>query len=1438
MKKNLDMWQKIFKGIEDGKRAFSGPHTVQIDLTDKCNNTCIGCWVHSPLLNKKEIFPQGEKELPFKLVERLIKQLHQLRIKEITLSGSGEPFLYPKIERIVKLIKSKGIFLNIITNAILINDRIAELLVKNRVDLITSSVWAGNPQVYVQTHLGKKEEEFEKIKDNLKRLSFYKKKHKSLAPHLKIYNVICDKNYNDIENMIEFAREVDADSVEFQAVDIIEDKTKFLALDNLQIQAVFDQIKKVKERKDMVFYDTPLNTSLTQFLEEEFSDLGKLWKNFQQGFKLSRYAEKLVCSKGYEGEREVISHPNIHEMTQIGVFKYRFFFGRKCSKCSLNKTCFGTNRTKKKSVDLLNILSVGTLLRRISRARQKKVIYNARVNSIPCYVGWYYTRILTNGNVIPCCKAGQLPLGSIFQESFSKIWNSSLYKEFRFKAKNLSKNDSYFSKINCLKSCDNWGMNSEIHKRLMRSGIHEKIEIVEKKVQDGGNSLAIKAKNFFRGNLNAEGKYSFGRDLVIDGGRKTGFAEYEFNIDVSQRYELWSKYASGDFRPVDLYIDGKLVKKNGLDKNTGGWTRKCLKLYKEFTIDLSKGKHILKISSSTCIPHIEKFYLIKEGYLVHFLEEKKKGFYFSVFNRYISKRGLKKALAKVARNLTPRYFKDRYLEILGIYDKEHGYKGPFHVQIDLTNDCNNACLACWCNSPLLKERKLSQEEKRQYLPLRLVKELLDEISQTGTTEVYYSGSGEPFMHPEIMEVLKYTKKKGLTCHVNTNFTLLDKNKIDCLIDIGIDFLTVSMWSGASQAYCQVHPGRTETDFYKIKENLIYLNSKKKDKFNKPVIKIYNVIFNMNYMQLEEMIQFAESTHSESIEFTVADTIPNATDILKLNQRQSEELREIAGNIKKRLTKDSKLFSGMVLFQFDQFLRRISVIKDVKEAKYDRNIIDNMPCYIGWLFARIIPNGEIHSCLKAHRIPTGSLYLNRFSEIWNSEKQINFRKKTLSYKKDDPFFRLIGNNPGTQEAGCYKSCDDIGRNTWMHNRMKMLSVPERLILKGIAGILKTARRLKPKKDKHTKYHRKAVIAGIFHGRKAFTGPEQVVIDPTNKCNLQCVSCWLYSPLLKDNKPSDEWLRKELSKDALFKLMDDLAFLGTKKVRFTGGGEPFMHRDLLEVIEYARKKQLLVALTTNFGLISRKDINRLINMGLEELCVSIWASNPETYKAVHPNTASAYFEKVKENLLYLKEIEKQNKPQVTFANVLMNSNYQDFQGMYEFGLQYGADSIYFTLVDVFFGQTDKLIMNEQERKEVLKKALEIKERGRKDKIQLEFFDGLLRRLSKTGTDFMKGRYDKFAVDKIPCYVGWIFTRILADGNVAPCCRGVKKIMGNINEAPFKKIWFSSQYNEFRAKAKYLSKSNSYFQDIGCMKECDNLMHNEEMHQRIFSPGKAIA
>jgi radical SAM protein with 4Fe4S-binding SPASM domain len=159
------------------------------------------------------------------------------------------------------------------------------------------------------------------------------------------------------------------------------------------------------------------------------------------------------------------------------------------------------------------------------------------------------------------------------------------------------------------------------------------------------------------------------------------------------------------------------------------------------------------------------------------------------------------------------------------------------------------------------------------------------------------------------------------------------------------------------------------------------------------------------------------------------------------------------------------------------------------------------------------------------------------------------------------------------------------------------------------------------------------------------------------------------------------------------------------------------------------------------------------------------------------------------------------------------------------------VYFTLLDALEG-TESLLLDKEQKRVVLQQAEQIKKLWEDlpqiRKIQLDYFEGFISRLEEDKDS--AGNYDCSRIDKIPCYVGWTFARVLADGSLVPCCRAVNKKMGNLNSLDFKGIWLSSKYAEFRSKAKYLSKTEPYFTEIGCFKMCDNLMHNEETYRRL--------
>lgn len=783
----------------------------------------------------------------------------------------------------------------------------------------------------------------------------------------------------------------------------------------------------------------------------------------------------------------------------------------------------------------------------------------------------------------------------------------------------------------------------------------------------------------------------------------------------------------------------------------------------------------------------------------------------------------------------------RRIRYISIYHGSKAFVGPSLLQIDFTNDCNNDCIGCWCNSPLLEEKRLTKEEKKEHIPYHVARTIVDDAVSMGTLEIYLAGGGEPFMYPHIMDMIRYIKSKKMTLYINTNFTLLTVEQIEEMVHLPVDHFTVSIWAGTPTTYHATHPNKGPATFIALENMLKYLQSIKKPG-HPPYVKIYHVISNVNYHELDYMYDFTMRTRSESVEFTVLDTIPGKTDVLMLNKDQMKELRIAAEKLQKRVeTMKAHGQKPPILFRFEQFLRRISD-DDCVDGNYDKNIIDSIPCTVGWNFSRIMPNGNVNGCLKAHRIPIGNVNHESFKDIWNSPKQKYFRQKTNVFEKSDPFFSKIGNDPGAA-CGCYKGCDDLGRNEHIYTAMRYLPAHEKIFLRGCAKLYAFAEYVKrwirkPEQQYEINSERARMwretslersipdpeLRGIAHGYKAYKGPTHVVVDLTNKCNNSCIGCWMYSPLLQEHKVDPAWASKELSQKDVMSLLDDLHDMGTELVRFTGGGEPMLHPAFSEIVLYAKKKGLKVAVTTSLPKVNQARLDALAHV--DELAVSVWAGDAETYQRMHPKQSKDHFAYIEKTLA---DVRSHRLPHavLTFCYVLTNQNYRTIAEMISFAQAQHATSFYFTLVDPIEGETDVLLLNDTERAWVRDYFRAI-DPNSAERAMFENYDGFLERLC-ADVNAREGKYDKGVIDEIPCYIGWHFSRILASGEVVPCCRGVKKVIGNIRDTRFKVIWDSPKQQEFRNTALRFSKFSPYFDDIECYKTCDNLMHNRMIHQR---------
>lgn len=83
------------------------------------------------------------------------------------------------------------------------------------------------------------------------------------------------------------------------------------------------------------------------------------------------------------------------------------------------------------------------------------------------------------------------------------------------------------------------------------------------------------------------------------------------------------------------------------------------------------------------------------------------------------------------------------------------------------------------------------------------------------------------------------------------------------------------------------------------------------------------------------------------------------------------------------------------------------------------------------------------------------------------------------------------------------------------------------------------------------------------------PIVVSVSITSRCNLRCVYCY---------SKEDNRYAKDVPKEEIFKIIDTFCGLGTGVVMLQGG-EPLLHKDLEQIIDYIKNKKIYCSVTTN-------------------------------------------------------------------------------------------------------------------------------------------------------------------------------------------------------------------------------------------------------------------
>ena len=127
-----------------------------------------------------------------------------------------------------------------------------------------------------------------------------------------------------------------------------------------------------------------------------------------------------------------------------------------------------------------------------------------------------------------------------------------------------------------------------------------------------------------------------------------------------------------------------------------------------------------------------------------------------------------------------RFARTRVRELRMIGKAMVSTKHPILVHIIPMRRCNLDC--GYCNE---------YDQVSKPVPLEEMKRRLDYLALMGTSIITISG-GEPLMHPELEDVIRHIRKRGMIAGMITNGFLLSKERIASLNAAGLEHLQISI----------------------------------------------------------------------------------------------------------------------------------------------------------------------------------------------------------------------------------------------------------------------------------------------------------------------------------------------------------------------------------------------------------------------------------------------------------------------------------------------------------------------------------------------------------------------------------------------------------------------------------------------------------------------
>ncbi len=308
---------------------------------------------------------------------------------------------------------------------------------------------------------------------------------------------------------------------------------------------------------------------------------------------------------------------------------------------------------------------------------------------------------------------------------------------------------------------------------------------------------------------------------------------------------------------------------------------------------------------------------------------------------------------------------------------------PVLLTIECTVVCNLRCAMC--------PQSLGRDRPRHF-DENLIESITPYLRNTERIQLH--GIGEPMLGPAFWKILHLIPRgSGQKVSVNSNAVLLNKSRINKLVESGLTIINISLDAATSETYSRIRGANFEQVIDNIRELV-----KSRDSLgqNTP-----EVLLNMTlmYCNIEEAVSFVELAHRLGVdgvyfwhlnegEHWVAERDGWIFDYHEQGLRKHPELSDRC--LRAALQRARELG---VKVHLDPN-KRVFFSPEFNDGHTDDATGSNLTvcdCTYPWRWIMITSDGEVAACCFMSRPALGNMYEQSLDEIWNGEVMQDLRE---------------------------------------------------------------------------------------------------------------------------------------------------------------------------------------------------------------------------------------------------------------------------------------------------------------------------------------------------------------------------------------------------------------------------------------------------------------